>query len=255
MEDATFARFLELHRGLPRQAPGGREHTLQALALVPELPLRPRIVDLGCGPGAQTIDLLEAVEGSTVVAVDLLPAMLDELRERAEARGLVDRLTLVEGDMGALPEHVHPASFHLVWSEGAAYSMGFDAALEAWRHLLMPGGFIAVSELTWRVPDDAIPEEARAFFAEEYPAMRHDDDNARAFEGQGYELIGSFALPEEAWRDPYYQPLLNRLPDFSAAHPNDEDTRRVVTATRREIDMFERYGASFAYVFYVARMR
>lgn len=255
MDDATFDRFLELHQGLPRQAPGGREHTLHALELVPDLPLRPRIVDLGCGPGAHTLDLLEAVEGATVVAVDLLPSMLDELRERARDRGLLDRLTLVEGDMARLPDAVHPASFHLVWSEGAAYNLGFDAALASWRHLLLPGGFLAVSELAWRVPDAEIPTEARAFFEEEYPGMRSDDANRAAFDAHGWELAGSFALPSEAWWAPYYAPLRERLPDFEAAHPDDEAAQAVAADTRREIEIFEQYGHAFGYFFYVARMR
>ena len=41
------------------------------------------------------------------------------------------------------------ASFDLLWSEAAAYSMGFFAALAAWRRLLVDGGRLAVSELVW----------------------------------------------------------------------------------------------------------
>lgn len=255
MDDRAFERFLELHQGLPRQGPGGREHTLKALALVPDLPTRPRIIDLGCGPGAQCLDLLEAVEGATVVAVDALSVLLDELRGRARERGLADRVTAVEGDMAALPASVPPASFHLVWSEAAAYNMGFDAALAAWRQLLLPGGFIAVSELTWRVPPEEAPDEARSFWAEEYPAMRGDDANRAAFANHGYELTGSFMLPDEAWWEPYYGPLGDRLPAFLAAHPGEEAARAVAEATRREIEVVERHAASFGYAFYVARMR
>ncbi len=255
MDPRAFAYFLELHDGLPRQAPGGREHTLKALSLVPDLPLRPRIIDLGCGPGAQSLDLLEAVEGSTVLAVDNLPPMLETLRARAEAAGLLDRLSIVEGDMADLPPSVHPATFHLVWSEGAAYNMGFDAALRAWRHLLMPGGFIALTELTWRVAEDEAPEPARAFFAQEYPGMRAHEANLAGFEAAGFELSGSFFLPASAWLQPYYGPLLERLPAFEAAHADDDVAGLVAKMERREIEVFQEHGDSYGYAFYVGRMR
>lgn len=255
MDQRALELFLELHRGLPRQAPGGREHTLRALGDVPDLPEEPRIIDLGCGPGAHTVDLLQAREDATVVAVDQLPDMLDELRRRAEVAEVADRLTLVEGDIGSLPPEVKRAWFHLVWSEGAAYSIGFDRALRSWRHLLVPGGFIAVSELAWWVPVGEAPDEARAFFDEAYPAMREDSANRAAFEASGFELVSHFALPPWSWWDPYYGPIVERLSAFEAAHPDDPIAREVAEAERREIEIFESYGDAFAYVFYVGRMR
>ena len=251
----VFDRFLALHRGLPRQSPGSKACTRKALSLLPDLPLSPRIVDLGCGPGAQTIDLLEAVDGSTVVAVDRLEIFLDELRERTRAAGLDDRVTVVQGDMGNLPPSVHPASFHLVWSEGAAYSIGFDRALSSWRHLLLPGGFIGLSELTWLVAIDDAPAEARAFFSKEYPAMREDAVNRSSFEAAGYELTGAFTLASSTWWEPYYSPLAERLDAFQAEHSVDEAAQTVVANTKEEIEMYRRYSASYGYVFYVGRMR
>jgi SAM-dependent methyltransferase len=254
MNEDALERLLHLHRGLPRAAPGGQAHTLAALERIPDLPRRPRIVDLGCGPGGQTLDLLRAIEGSTVVAVDLLPEMLAELEARATRAGLRDRVTLVRGDMAEPPPEVHPASFHLAWSEGAAYAMGFDAALRAWRHLLLPGGFIAVSELAWTVPVADRPALARDFFAEEHPGMRGDDENRAAFEACGFELLGALVLPDSAW-DAYYRPLSERLPAFEAERAGDPLALDLARRTRREMEVFEAHGHSYGYVFYVARMR
>jgi ubiquinone/menaquinone biosynthesis C-methylase UbiE len=255
MTAPSFDRLVELHRTLPRQGPGSRKSTRRALDLVPDLPDQPRIVDLGCGSGAQTLDLLDAVEGATVVAVDRSAALLDELGKRARAAGVSDRLTLVEGDMTDLPGSVHRAWFHLVWSEGAAYVMGFDAALRAWRHLLVPGGFIGVSELTWLTPPEDVDEGLRAFWNEEYPAMRSNTDNQAAFEACGYELSGSFVLPASDWWDAYYGPLLKRLRTFEKTHSEDEASLALVRATRREIGLFHDHPSDFGYVFYVGRMR
>lgn len=255
MSPDKFDLFMALHRDLPRQGPGEADVTREALARIPDLPQRPRIVDLGCGPGAQTLHLLEAVEGSTVVAVDLMPQMLEELRARAAAAHLSDRLTLVLADMGAPPrEEVPPASFHLVWSESAAYAIGFERALRTWRHLLLPGGFIAVSELAWLIPPDEAPEAARTFWATEYPAMRSRAENNAVFESAGFELASSFVLPPSAW-DAYYRPLEARLEGFAETYADTPLALEVVEDTRKEIDVRRRYGESFGYVFHVGRMR
>ena len=37
--------------------------------------------------------------------------------------------------------------------------MGFEAGLRAWEPLLKPGGYIAVTELTWLQPDPPRSEE------------------------------------------------------------------------------------------------
>ncbi|HTX70409.1 MAG TPA: class I SAM-dependent methyltransferase [Thermoleophilia bacterium] len=53
------------------------------------------VVDLGCGPGFFTLPLAAAVgEQGQVIAVDLQPAMLEKLRERASRQGVVERIRL-----------------------------------------------------------------------------------------------------------------------------------------------------------------
>src|SRR6267378_7009567 len=79
--------FRELTEGLPRQGPGSSEATLRALGLTRGLPEHPKILDVGCGPGAQTIDLARATNGE-IVAVDIRQRFLDELTERARDEGV-----------------------------------------------------------------------------------------------------------------------------------------------------------------------
>lgn len=52
-----------------REGLGNTECTQQAFALLEDLPSKPRILDVGCGPGAQTIDLSRLANG-TIMAVD-----------------------------------------------------------------------------------------------------------------------------------------------------------------------------------------
>jgi len=80
------------------------QHAAPAFAarLAPELAVGARIVDVGCGSGVWGLALAAAVEGATVVGVDLAP-VLDVFRETAAARGLAGRVSTVAGDMHEAP--------------------------------------------------------------------------------------------------------------------------------------------------------
>ena len=119
--------FLEVTAGLPRQGPGSTAATLQALSMVAGLPRPPRILDVGCGPGAQTIDLARATGGS-IVAMDLHQPFLHELAARAKEAGVTSHISPIRMSMFAMS--FASQSFDLIWSEGAIYIRGFEAGLD-----------------------------------------------------------------------------------------------------------------------------
>jgi ubiquinone/menaquinone biosynthesis C-methylase UbiE len=244
-----FDVFLDVQRGLPRQGPGCRESTLQALALCGALPEQPAVLDIGCGPGVQSVVLAAACEGH-VTAVDNNEYYLSQLKERAEVTGVADRIEVVNADMNALP--FGPGGFDLVWSEAAAYIMGIEAALLAWKRLLEPGGFVAFSELVWLRNDP--PREVAEFFGSEYPPMTDVATNAETVRRCGYELAGHFTLPDSAWWDDYYTPLEAKLPALFGKYAEDAEALVVVEAAEREIEMRRRFGDSYGYEFFVGRL-
>ena len=52
-----FEVFLDVQRGLPRQGPGCDESTLRAISLCSGRPEGADLLDVGCGPGMQTVAL------------------------------------------------------------------------------------------------------------------------------------------------------------------------------------------------------
>ena len=245
----VFEIFLEVQRGLPRQGPGCRESTLKALELCTGLPDKPAILDIGCGPGMQTVELASAVNGH-VTAVDRHEEYLNQLVERAATAGVGDRVEALVGDMRELS--LPPQSFDLVWSEGAAYIMGFEKALTYWKQFLTPTGSLAVSELVWIQPNP--PSEVAEFFALEYPAMMDTMTVLDIVRSCGYESSGHFILPDAAWWQDYYSPLEAKLPSLSVRYAGDEEAIGVLAMTRREIDMRRRFGDWYGYAFFTGTL-
>jgi SAM-dependent methyltransferase len=240
--------FFELHTGLPREGPGDDASTERALRLLSYLPARPEILDVGCGPGAQTLVLARAT-GGTVTAVDVHQPFLNELMQRAGAAGLTGNIRPLRASMDALP--FEPESFDLVWSEGAIYIMGFEHGLRAWRPLVRHGGYVVVSELSWLVEDP--PARAREFWNEAYSAMQSVAGNRAVVERCGYERVADFVLPKSAWLDSYYTPLARRMDTLEHDHANDPATLQFLAGERREIDLFQAHGDTYGYVFYLMR--
>ncbi|UEM21085.1 class I SAM-dependent methyltransferase [Skermanella mucosa] len=243
------APFFELHRGLPRQAPGSDALTARALGIVAGtglLPSAPRILDAGCGPGRSAL-VLARETGGLVAAIDLHRPFLDELAARAAAEGLGDRIEPLAADMAAPP--FPPGSFDLIWSEGAIYSVGFGAGLQAWRPLLKPSGLVAVTECVWLT--DAPPAEALEFWDAAYPAMTSVEGSRRIAEDAGYRVIDAFTLPREAWWDEYYTPLEARIMELRRHHTKDAAWAEVLDDSQREIDLHRRHGDSYGYVFLI----
>lgn len=237
--------FWKLHQGLPKQGPGSEASTRRALGLLADLPAAPRVLDLGCGSGRQTVTVARETRGR-VIAVDLLRRFFPELRAAALAAGLADRIVPLRASMHAPP--LPDACFDLIWCEGAIYNIGFDAGLRGWRRLLRPGGGLGVSELCWL--QESIPERVRGFFAAAYPAMRSHAENEAAFANAGYRLRGSFALPDADWEEGYYAEIEERIGRL-ARQPGDAASRVALEAEREEIEVFRERRGSYGYLFYV----
>jgi len=244
----TWARFFEIYEALPRGGPGDPESARRAIGLMTSLPAQPRVLDLGCGPGRSSASLA-ALTGGRITALDLhLPFVAGQLAAARRERRAGCVLPVC-ADMSAAP--FADGSFDLVWSEGALYSIGFRQGLEACRRLVLPGGYIAVSEAAWTVPDP--PEEVHRWWTTEYPDMGSIEDKAAAVAAAGFDIVEHFTLPAIAWWDHYYVPLRERVGGLKAAWAGDEAGLGVIAQVDTEIAMYERWGHTYSYEFFVAR--
>ena len=100
--DFDFTMIADFFKRLNRQGPGGDEETRRALALLPDLPARARVADIGCGSGAQTAVLATALPQAHITAVDLLPEMIEGVEARMKRLGLT-QVEPLQASMFELP--------------------------------------------------------------------------------------------------------------------------------------------------------
>ncbi len=238
--------FFDVQRGLPRQGPGDRDSTLKAYNLCSQLPDSPVVVDIGCGPGAQTMALLDVCSGQ-IIAVDTCDEYLDELRQRLEQTDVAGRVDIRNDDMTSL--RIPNESVDLIWCEAAAYNVGIEQALKTWRPLIRGQGYLAFSELVWLVDNPA--GEIAEYWQNEYPAMTNTDVIKRQAISAGYQIVGDFTLPDSAWWDDYYTPLEAKLPSLRVKYESDTEALKIVDATQKEIDTRRKFQHAYGYQFFV----
>jgi trans-aconitate methyltransferase len=232
-----------LFGGMEKLGPGGNVHTMHVLRLLPKQQFHV-IVDAGCGAGRQTMVLAKEL-GTLVHAVDSYEPFLNDLTQRAkEARieHLVQTHCMDMKDIPGVFQHID-----LLWSEGAAYNIGFSSALTTWASVINQGGFAVVSELSWL--REQVPDTVREFFLSGYPDMQAVHHNIVVAENAGFKVLNTYALPKEAWVEGYYD-ILGPRAKALVDHPAPS-VRDFAVETVKEIEIFECSEDSYGYVFYV----
>jgi len=237
--------FFEIHDDLAREGYGRDKYTRKAFGMIPKL-RQPRILDVGCGPGASTLELARLSSGQ-IIGMDTHQPYLDRLEEEAQRLGLSHRITTINGSMldMAFPDE----SFDVIWAEGSIYIIGFDRGLEAWRRLLEANGYLGVHEMVWLKPEP--PKEIDDYWKENYPGLRTIGGNLAEIPKHGYESIGHFALPEDAWWPEYYGPLEKRIEKLRRKYHDDSNALRELDLEQIEIEMFKKYHEWYGSAFFI----
>jgi len=239
--------IFDLHLGGHRQGPGSKEITMKAFSLTGfKREEEIKILDIGCGTGAQTLDLAQHTRAS-ITALDFSSEFLAVLKNRAEKLQLSDRIQCVESSMWELP--FEEESFDLIWSEGAIYNMGFEKGIQYWKQFLKPNGVLAVSEISWIRMNP--PAELVEYWNEAYTEMDFLSNKIQVLENYGYSPLGHIVLPENCWMEEYYHPLQDRFEDFIKR--NGKEAKLLVQIEKEEVDFYQKYKDFYSYGFFIAK--
>ena len=245
MNEKQLDFIISLHTKLHRQGPGSDEETLKAIQITGlNASTALKILDLGCGTGAQTKVLNNNLNGN-ITALDLFQPFLSILEEKINSKNVF----AFQGSMEDLP--FEKKSFDLIWSEGAIYNMGFENGLKYLHPFLQKNGVIALSEITWLTNER--PAEIETFWNNEYPEIDTAKGKIKIINESGYQLIDHFILSEESWLNNYYGPLEEELHRIEMEDSLDDELKEIVQSYQNEIDLYKRFKEYFGYGFYVAR--
>jgi len=245
-ENQMWELFFEVHDGLVREGPGDKHSTQKAFRNLKQLPAVPSVLDIGCGPGRQTLDLSEICEGK-ITAIDNHGPYINSLKKKILQEHLSGRIEAMEADMFNLP--FPEQSFDLIWAEGSIYNIGFEEGLRKWKPLLKQKGYLAVTEVNWL--QEQIPDELKEFWHKEYPAINQIAFNLDVIGKTGYKYINHFTLPAASWWNEYYKPLEVNIKNKLAEYETDTEKTEFLNSQQYEIDIFRKYSDYYSYVFYM----
>ncbi len=238
---------LDIHGDLPQEAPGDKTLTVQAYRSLPSLPPQPHVLDIGCGPGASTIELAK-LSGGNITALDLSQTFLDELNKRAQKESVHTNIKTVHGSMSKidLPEK----SFDLIWAEGSIYLIGVEKGITYWRNFLKPKGYVVFSELSWLTTTPS--KEIGSFWKKHYADMKSVDQNTDLIKKCDYKLISLITFPESAWWN-YYTPWEKKLLKLQSEHTSNPEALERIGKCLNEIELYRKYHQEYSYVFYICQ--
>lgn len=77
------------------------------------------------------------------------------------------------------------------------------------------------------------------------------DDDLEAIQECGFELVGNFTLPDEAWWDDFYTPMEKRIAELRVKYANDVEALALLDQLAEEPRMHRCYSDFYAYEFFI----
>lgn len=243
--------FYKAFDGMKRFGPGSDESTIRAAEMFSVKKNTLKILDIGCGIGAQTFVLAKKFPNADIIAIDNYAPHIEKLNTRAAELCLTDRVCGIE--MSMFDMTFKDESFDLIWSEGAAYIAGFSNAITEWKCLLKPGGYIICSEISW-IRDEP-SEESKKFWSAGYSEMNTIQQKTEQICGQGYEFVGNFICPISDWTVNYYDQIAENLKKLEKNYPGNTQAMDVVQHLREEMNLYKKHNNDYSYVFYAMKKK
>ncbi len=152
-------QFLEELWGDGYLSPGGPDEVARVLDGIDLTGAE--VLDIGCGSGGITVDLVRRHHAGRVVGIDVETPVCDHARRRVDAAGLSDRVEIRLVEPGPLP--FADGSFDVVFSKDSIVHIADKETMcrDVFR-TLRPGGWFVASD--WLIAHDGEPSPEMAVY-------------------------------------------------------------------------------------------
>ncbi len=174
--------------------------TRKAFSLLPSMTY-PKILDIGCGTGQSSIELLKLSNGS-IIGIDIDKKALDILKKKIKEQNLLKKIIVMNYNL--LDNNFMKESFDIIWAEGVIHIIGFEKSFKVCYKLLKNNGFFVLHE-----------------------SIKKLEKNKVCIEKNGFRLYDYFTLPEGFWWTDYYKPLEEIIKNINEANLRKEDLKKV----------------------------
>ena len=234
--------FYLAFKDLDRLAPGSDASTLKVLDLIDlDEDSRLNILEVACGPGADTLVLADYFKDSEIEAIDLFPHYLSILNQKIKENNLESRVFTYEMDMNDLD--FANEEMDLIFSHAGVEIMGFKKALNRWKRILKPNAYLVVSDLTWISKPS---KKSIDFWKTNYEEIDTVENKIAQLEKLGFEYVNHFVLDKKEFVN-YYSKLENNLNQLKS----DKSAKDFINQLKKEIEVSK--NEDYSYVYYIMR--
>lgn len=227
-------------------APHSYFMTKKALSYIEGLHKMKRIADIGCGVGYQSVVLLETTNAA-ILAVDHRIEYIRNFREELKIQKLDNQIFPIYCRLDRIP--FKDGELDMVWSESLVVNVGFEQALKDWGRFVKDQGYIVLCAYCRN--SDNLAEEVSIFFEQNNIEIESISDRLKMMNKYGFMSVSHFVMPDECWWN-YFCPIYD-IGSLQQVYSDNCEVQAFAKGIDEEISLFERYGDTYSYVFFVGR--
>lgn len=176
------------------------KHTRLAYRLLPSLE-QPRILDIGCGLGQQTMELA-CLSGGEVAGIDIDHSAVSRLQQRIDQANVGDRIRVIH--ISLFNNKFDDDCFDIIWEEGVLHLLDASKSFAECRRLLKPNGYLVMHEtILWF------------------------ESSQKKLQDFGFKLMDDHILPKHFWWTNYGAPLEDRIRTYRGVHGDALDFKKL----------------------------
>lgn len=200
------------------------KYTRKAFKMLPKLK-NPYILDVGCGSGVPTIELVK-ISGGYVIGLDTDDTSLDLAHRKIKEMELHNRVSVIKNSI--LSMDFPKECFDIIWAEGSIFVIGFENSIKNWYRFLKQKGFLVIH-------DENKDKNKKIGLIEKY----------------GYILISHFDISDRIWLHEYYYPLELLIQRYRSKYPFDSKLIKELYTDQVEIEKCKSNSIIFSSYFVI----